>query len=124
DGFVRSTRGKVFLSADNNLYQNGEVFGANGVTATARGTMLFGPLATSGNLPVSYSINGITVSPPPAEVGGGLAATSGIDVLVTFLDKFQAAVQEQQAGASDTNAVGSKKKKSDDTIVTEGEVCR
>jgi len=113
----------VVLIAANNLVQNSSVFGVNGVTATAGGAISYGPFATSNNSPVRYSAGGVGVTAPPTELFSGTPAAQ-TDVLVTFLDLFEAAVQKQQAGALDTNPDGSKKKKSDDAIVTEGEICR
>ena len=49
----------------------------------------------------------------------------GIPVYKRVLDLFEAAVEEQIIEESlGTNPDGTKKKKTDDTIVTEGEICR
>jgi hypothetical protein len=47
------------------------------------------------------------------------------DILVTFLDLLQRAIDGPLGDVLETNPDGSKKKKSDDEgIVTEGELCR
>ena len=118
-----SSQGKVNLSAGNNLFQNSAIFGLNGVSANAGGSMLFGPLATANNTPVSYTLNGVTVNPPPTEVGGGSQTSTQVNVLLTFLDQFEKALTDR-LGQSPTNPDGSKKRKSGAGLVTDAEVCK
>ena len=113
---------KVVLDAANTLAQNSSVLGPNGVTADAGVSMAaYGPLATSKGSSVVYRAGGVSVAPPPTEL---LATAVQPDVLVTFLELFEAAVAEQQGGSIATNADGSRKRKAADALVTEGEICR
>ena len=119
--------GKVILDAGNNLQQNSTVLGALGVTARAGGRANFGPFATSNNSPISYSAGGASIDPPPTRLGASEVivqeTAKQVDVIVTFLDQFQKAVDQQRAGGDETNPDGSKKKDLE-AIVTEGEVCK
>ncbi len=118
----------VLLDAGATLTQNSAVVGPTGVTANAGvGPMVFGPSATttSGG-PINYMVNNVAAPAPPTELFTQTQAQSeAVDTLVTFLDLFEAAVEEQVAEKSlGTNSDDTKKKKAEDTIVTEGEVCR
>jgi hypothetical protein len=115
----------VLLDASNSLTQNSAVVGPNGVSAMAGvGPMVCGPFATTNGSPISYTVNGVPVAPPPTTLVPDVLPVA--DTLVTFLDLFEAAVEEQlQEEFLETNPDGSKKKKkNEDTIVTEGEICR
>jgi hypothetical protein len=113
----------VDLYAGNNLVQNFAVFGASGVTAQALGSFTFGPLATTNAPPILYTAGGLPVPPPPTVLASSLQAPG--DILVTFLDLLQRAIDGPLGDVLETNPDGSKKKKSDDEgIVTEGELCR
>ena len=84
--------------------------------------MVFGPFATTNGAPISYMVNGVSVPAPTTVV---FSQTQAIDTVVTFLDLFEAALEQQIVEeSSGTNADGTRKKRVDDTIVTEGEVCR
>ena len=72
-------------------------------------------------MPVIYRAGGVVVAPPPAEM---LTTAVQTDVLVTFLELFEAAVAEQQGESFETNPDGSRKRKAVDALVTEGEICR
>ncbi len=113
----------MVLSAGNNLVQNSAIFGANGVSATAGGRMTFGLFATANNTPISYSVNGVTVNAPPTTEGGGTQATAQIGVLLTFLDQFEKALDDQ-LGQTLTPLDGDGKRKSESAIVTDAEVCK
>jgi filamentous hemagglutinin family protein len=78
DAPVISSAGSVTLTAANNLTQNAPVFGALGVTATAGGTLTYGPLATAGNSPVQYFVKGVQVRPPPLPSGSSDALAEQI----------------------------------------------
>ena len=122
-----SSGGAVNLAAASNLVQNSSVIAASGVTASAGGSMSFGPLATT-STPASYVANGVVVPPPPGSLGASEPIKEEIakqvDLVVTFLDLFEKAVDAQQTDSADFKPDGSKKKKEETAIVTEGEVCR
>ncbi len=112
----------VVLNAGNTLAQNSTVLGRNGVTADAGISMaVYGPVATSNGSSVIYRAGGVVVPPPPT---GLLSTAVQPDVLVNFLEQFEAAVAEQQAESFETNPDGSRKRKAVDALVTEGEICR
>lgn len=118
----------VLLDAGATLTQNSAVLGPTGVTANAGvGPMVFGPSATTSGAPINYMVNNVAVPAPPKDLFTQTQAQAeAVDTLVTFLDLFEAAVEEQVAEESlGTNSDDTKKKKkAEDTIVTEGEVCR
>ena len=113
----------VDLFAGNTLTQNAPVQGGGAVTANALQAIApYGPFATTNGAPISYMVNGVSV---PAPTTGVFSQTQAIDTVVTFLDLFEAALEQQIVEeSSGTNADGTRKKRVDDTIVTEGEVCR
>lgn len=113
----------VSLLADGNLQQNFAVVGTKGVTAVALGSFNFGPLATTNAPPISYTAGGVPVNPPPTVLASSLQAPG--DILQTFSDLLQRAIDGPLKDVLETNPDGSKKKKLDDEgIVTEGELCR
>jgi hypothetical protein len=118
----------VLLDAGATLTQNSAVVGPTGITANAGvGPMVFGPSATTNGAPINYMVNNVAVPAPPKDLFKQTQAQAeAVDTLVTFLDLFEAAVEEQVAEESlGTNSDDTKKKKkAEDTIVTEGEVCR
>jgi|GEM_PF-1104471 len=119
----------VFLDAGGSLTQNSAVLGANGVTADAGLSIVYGPLATANFDPVVYRINGVVTDSPPTEtlLGSGAAEATErpVDALVTFVSLLQQASDPAAPPEPDDfNADGTRKKATDDTIVTEGEVCK
>lgn len=113
----------VSLTADANLVQNFAVVGANGVTATAAGSMTYGPLATTNAPPILYMAGGVSVAPPPTVQASALQPPG--DIIVTFLELLQQAIDGPRGDALQTNPDGSKKRKDEDEgIVTEEELCR
>jgi filamentous hemagglutinin family protein len=112
----------VNLAAGSNLVQNFAVVGAFGVTASAAGSMTFGPLATTNFPTILYTAGGVPVTPPPSALASTLQAPG--DIIVTFLDLFRQAVNTTRGELLETNADGSKKDKDLEGVVTEGEVCR
>ena len=115
--------GAVSISAANNLTQNSAVFGADGVTASAGGIFSFGPLATTSRAPVSYSVNGVRVTPPPT-LRQALSRSESPDAVVAFLDQFSRAQRRQIFGTLETNSDGTPIRRRDrDAVVTEGNVC-
>jgi hypothetical protein len=103
------------------------VLGTNGVTADAGLSIVYGPLATANFDPVVYRINGVVTASPPTETlfGSGAATERPVDALVTFVSLLQQASDPAPPPEPDDfNADGTRKKATDDTIVTEGEVCK
>ena len=105
--------------------------GPNGVLAEAGiGPIGFGPLAVAIGSPVDYRVAGVSVTPPPS----GIAVTALLEEVktaaaappVVFAAQFKEIVAEvKPKDLLDTNADGSRKnKRTDDTIVTEGDICR
>ena len=120
---------QVELSATGALTQDAAVLGANGVTADAGLSIVYGPLATANFDPVVYRINGVVTDSPPTEtlLGSGAAEATErpVDALVTFVSLLQQASDPAPPPEPDDfNADGTRKKATDDTIVTEGEVCK
>ena len=114
DGPVHSNAGAVVLIAANDLVQNSDVYGAMGVKAEVGGTFTYGPNARSGAQPVSYLVQGA-----PAGVPGAQLDVPQANLVTTFLDKFELALQSQQ----DDGPNQDKFKKRQDLVV-EGETCR
>jgi hypothetical protein len=117
--------GAVLLDAGGTLTQNGAVVGLSGVTARAGvGPMVFGPFATTNGSPISYTVNGVAVTAPPTLL---FSQTQQADTVTAFLQLFEAALAQQDSfDVFETNPDGTtrRKNKTDDTIVTEGEVCK
>jgi hypothetical protein len=112
NGPVHSNTGGVILSAANNMVQNAEVYGAMGVSADIGGTVAYGPNAKTGIPPVSYVVDGVQIAAPgvPPEATQGQA-----NLVTTFLDKFEVALQNQN---------DQKRDKVRNDLVVEGEICR
>ena len=115
NGNLTSSAGAISLDAAGNMLQNGTVNGALGVNATAGGTMLFGPLASTLGNPVNYRANGVSVGSP----GSGSLIVNFLDV---FLDKFEDALIAQNEDKTDP--LNKKKNKDKDALVVEGETCK
>jgi hypothetical protein len=88
------------------------------IDVAAGGVVTFGPNATSVGNPVSYEVNGTPYVPPwiAATVSGGAT-----DFVVTFLDKFQAALVAQDLASDDPLGL---KQRSKEGVVLEGEICK
>jgi len=121
NGFL-SAGNIVSLTAGNAMVQNSAVFGANGVTANAGTSMLYGPFAITNNPPVTYSVGGVTVTPPPTVLASSLQAPG--DILVTFLDLFQQAINGDLGDLLELDADGNLRRKFVDGLVSEEELCR
>jgi hypothetical protein len=117
NGPVRSNAASVALSAANNLTQNGEVYGALGVKADIGGSFTAGPNAKSGVQPVSYLVNGLPINAP----GVALDVPQG-NLVTTFLDKFELALQSQLDPWVDP-VPDKDKKKTHYELVVEGATC-
>jgi filamentous hemagglutinin family protein len=144
NGTISSSAGAVNLNAANNLTQNGTVYGALGVNANVGGVLTFASSAKSGITPVSYLVGGKSVTSPPSTVDspvtpvipvipilpplGGAEllpvtfdevkdAAIQVNLVTTFLDKFEIALQTQNDGKPD-------KDKNRNELVVEGEICR
>jgi filamentous hemagglutinin family protein len=115
NGDVVSTGGGIALAAASDFVQNSTVNAAGGVTATAGGTMSFGPSAKSIGSPLSYS-DAKGPIPAPGQVPQGSAP---IDFVSTFMSKFEGALLAQN-GPSDDPA---EEKKKDKDVVVEGQSC-
>lgn len=121
EGDVVSTRGAIVIDAGHDLVQNRRVSGALGVTATAGGTIVFGPLASTSYPPVFYAAGGQTLTPPPEPEARGRPA----DFVVAFLDRFDRAVESQHRRGADAEPDPQRRRGTDaDGVVTEGETCR
>lgn len=120
NGPINSSAGAVNLTAANNLTQNSTVVGALGVNATVGGAFTFSPLAKTGITPVTYFVDGKLVAPPPsteAAFDQAIDASTHINLVTTFLDKFELALQSQNDGKRD-------KDKTRNELVVEGDICR
>ena len=121
EGDVVSTRGAVVINAGHDLVQNRRVSGALGVTATAGGTIVFGPFASTSYAPISYTGNGQTTTPPPEPETRGRPA----DFVVAFLDRFDRAVESQHRRRTDAEPDPRRRRETGtDGVVTESEICR
>jgi hypothetical protein len=140
NGTISSSAGAVTLNAAHDLAQNATVFGALGVTANVGGTLTLTPNARTGAAPVSYMVGGVPVAPPPGitsptsptspatpiPVTPSTPNPSGViasaveqqtNLLTTFLDKFEIALQTQNDGKPDRD-------KYRNELLVEGEICR
>jgi hypothetical protein len=120
NGPINSSAGSVNLNAANNLTQNDTVFGALGVNASVGGVFTFSSTAKSGLTPVSYSVGGKPVSPPPnpaSTFDQAKDASTQTNLVTTFLEKFEIALQSQSDQKRD-------KDKARNDLVVEGEICR
>lgn len=118
NGPIKSSAGSVTMSATGGtLTQNGSVYGATGVSASAS-SMVYGSGATTTGSPVSYTSSGVTVTPPIDPIA--IATTSGA-LVTTFEDLLTAAVQEQ---AVETQVAQNDEKKTDPLLDgSVGEIC-
>jgi hypothetical protein len=134
DGPVRSDT-RVAIVAANNLLQNSAVFGARGVAASAGGTITLGPLASTDGSPVTYRVAGALVTPPiallppaperlPADSPSQQEVMKQVDVIVTFLDRFEKTVEKQQTASDDSSPDDRKKRREREAITTEEAICR
>jgi len=114
----------VTLAAANNLVQNSAVRGANGVSATAGGTVTFGPLATTDSPPVQYAAGGAVISAPPTAQAITPESSAAGNIIVTFLDLFQKELNKQADRAVETNPDGTMRRRFGSSLVTEEEICR
>jgi hypothetical protein len=114
----------VKLAAANDLVQNSAVRGANGVSATAGGTITFGAQATTDNPPVQYTVGGAPITPPPSSQSIAPESSAAGNIIVTFLDLFQRELDKQSDRSFETNPDGSKKQRFGSSLVTEEEICR
>lgn len=115
NGQVKSSGGSIAVAAASNYTQNGIISAAQGVTATAGGSMTFGPDALTTGHPVNFDANGTVVVPPGAAPTTGSTPT---DFVATFLSNFQDAVSGQNSSSSDPDG-----KKKDKDVVVEGQTC-
>jgi filamentous hemagglutinin family protein len=98
NGTIQSTGGSISMSAANNLVQNSGVIAAGGITASATGTMSFGPNGYSSGSPLNYSDASGSISPPLVPLSA--LVTSGGSVS-DFLDQFLAALDNQNNFSDD-----------------------
>jgi filamentous hemagglutinin family protein len=98
NGTIQSTGGSISMSAANNLVQNSGVIAAGGITASATGTMSFGPNGYSSGSPLNYSDASGSISPPLVPLSA--LVTSGGSVS-DFLDQFLAALDNQNTFTDD-----------------------
>lgn len=120
NGPVQSTAGSVVVTAANDLTQNGVVFGALGVNVSVGGVLTLTSSAKSGITPVSYSVGGRPVAAPPsteASFDQAKDTAAQTNLVTTFLDKFETALQDQSDLRRD-------KDKARNDLVVEGEICR
>ena len=121
NGPVESTGGSVAVTAANNLTQNSSILAALGVRASAGGTLTFGPLATSGYQPVSYSANNQPVSPPRPPASDNAAT----DQVVALMQATPDLGNARRANLIDTLLSDDKDRDlSKELIVSEGQICR
>lgn len=117
NGDVVSTGGSIALAAASDFVQNSTVNAAGGVTATAGGTMTFGPSAKTVGSPLSYSdAKGALPAPGQTPVG-----SAPIDFVSTFMSKFEDALIAQNSATGDPT--DPTKKKEADGVVVEGQSC-
>ncbi|WP_409997516.1 beta strand repeat-containing protein [Curvibacter sp. APW13] len=120
NGPVKSGAGSVSLSATGGaLKQNGSVFGATGVSATAS-SFVYGSAATTSGAPVSYTTTGgLAVTPPIDPIA---TATSSGALVTTFEETLTAALE----GQSTETQLASNEEKKDDPLLSgsaTGEIC-
>ena len=114
--------GVVNLRVGNDLVQNSAVYGAGGILASAGRSVVFGPQATSGRAPVVYTSGSSPVSAPTPATA---RSSSSGDVIVSFLNLFEKAVESQKEEIFITRSDGTTRRKAGaDAITSEGEICR
>jgi hypothetical protein len=117
NGTIQSTGGSISMSAANNLVQNSGVIAAGGITASATGTMSFGPNGYSSGSPLSYSDASGSISPPLVPLSA--LVTSGGSVS-DFLDEFLAALDSQNTFSDDPFDPRNRRTAG---LVVEGQIC-
>ncbi len=121
NGPIESVSGGVAVSAASNLTQNSSILAPLGVRAAAGGTMTFGPLATSGYQPVSYSVSGQPVSPPRSPASGTFAT----DQIISLMQTAPNLGGDASVNPIDTLLKLDKERDlSKELIVSEGQICR
>ena len=89
---------------------------------SARNSRL-GPLATSSS-PSSYSQGTSSVTPPPTVLLTAADAAQ-VNLVSTFLDLLDKAIEEQTGNSTQSSELDAdKKKKNGDVVVSEGEICK
>lgn len=141
NGPINSSGGTVALNAANNMTQNAVVYGAKGVSAKVGGTLTLTAAAKTGATPVSYTVAGSAATPPPSTEtpvvvdpvvipppsGTGTGTGTGTfdpvqsaivqtNLITTFLDKFELALQQPQDDPND-------KDRERRGLVVEGGIC-
>jgi hypothetical protein len=123
-GNLTSTGGSITLNAANNFVQNSAVTAALGVSASAGGGMTFGPLATTVGSPVSYTVIGVPVTPPPQSLSTG--ASNQPNLVSEFLQQFEEALVSQdlqlEPGSEDKDKK-KEKEKATGSVVVEAPTC-
>ena len=121
-GNVTSTAGAISLFAGNNFVQNGTVQAALGITASAGGSMTFGPFAMSLGSPISYTQNGgVPVAAPgtgPGQAGSSVLTESLVNLISEVLESRD---DDQQA---DPLLSANDRYDNKDAIFSEGQICR
>ena len=121
NGPVESTGGAVAVNAANNLTQNSSILAAQGVTASVGGTLTFGPQATTGYQPVSYTANSLPVNPPRPPASNTVAT----DQVVALMQSIPDLTNSRDVAPIDTLLSTDKERDlSKELIVSEGQVCR
>jgi hypothetical protein len=117
NGVIQSTGGSISMSAANNLVQNSGVIAAGGITASATGTMSFGPNGYSSGSPLNYSDASGSISPPLVPLSSQI--TSGGSVS-DFLDQFLAALDGLNTFSDDPFDPRNRRTAG---LVVEGQIC-
>jgi hypothetical protein len=119
NGAMNSSSGGISIQAYNDFIQNSRLSAALGIdVGSVAGTLTFGPGAFSVGNPLTYSVNGVPYTPPWLSSAQNGGAT---DFLVSFLDNFQAALDEQNGATDDPLGL---KKRDKEGLVVEGELCK
>jgi hypothetical protein len=103
------------------------VLGTNGVTADAGVSIVLGAFATANYSPVVYRVNGIVAASPPTEVGSQSQEVTQQQVeAIIEIGKLLVVLSDPDPdpNANDFNSKGEREEPTDDSIVTEGEVCK
>jgi filamentous hemagglutinin family protein len=117
NGMIQSTGGSINMSAANNLVQNSGVIAAGGITASATGTMSFGPNGYSSGSPLNYSDATGSINPPLVPLSA--LVTSGGSVS-DFLDAFLEALDNQNTFSDDPFDPRNRRTAG---LVVEGQLC-
>lgn len=117
---IRSTGGRVDMTAYNNIDQFGYVYGAAGVNATAQnGRINFGLTGYSGGSPLSYSQSGVSVTAPTAPLIVALSGSSLGDMSTSPLDTFLDALSDASNSSNPFDPANRDK----DVLLVEGQMC-